>query len=77
MKITYDPHNDKLHILFRSVPIEHTDSDKDGMSFDYDETEQVVDLEVRAASRQLNDPRSVEFLELTEPDSTVTDLPQQ
>lgn len=63
MKITYDPRNDRLHILFRNVPIEYSQAEKAGMVFDYDETGRLVGLEILEASHQMYDPRSVEFLE--------------
>lgn len=63
MKITYDPLNDRLHILFRSVPIEYSRAEPAGMVFDYDDADRVVSLEIRDASHQVYDPRSVEFHE--------------
>jgi uncharacterized protein YuzE len=63
MKITYDPQNDRLHILLRNVPIEYSRTEKSGLVFDYDDADRVVGLEIPEASHQMYDPRSVEFQE--------------
>ena len=67
MKITYDPHRDRLHILLRNAPIEYSRAEADpaGMLIDFDDAGRVVGLEIRDASHRMSDPRSVEFREST------------
>ena len=61
MKVTYDPDVDVLRILFRDVPVQESDEDKDGIIFDYDAEGKVVGLEILNASLQIENPRGVEY----------------
>jgi uncharacterized protein YuzE len=61
MKISYDPEVDVLRILFRDSPIEESDEASPGLIFDYDSEGHVVGIEVLDASRQVENPRVVEY----------------
>lgn len=61
MKITYDQEVDILRIIFSDTPIEESDEEKPGIIFDYDEHRNLVGLEILDASKQVQNPRSVEY----------------
>lgn len=61
MKITYDQEVDILRIIFSDTPIEESDEEKPGIIFDYDEHGNIVGLEILDASKQVQNPRSVEY----------------
>jgi len=61
MKITYDPGEDVLRILFSNAPIEESGEEKPGMILDYDKDGNIVGLEVLSASKRIENPRSVEY----------------
>ena len=63
VKITYDPEVDVLRVIFSATPIAESDEDKPGVILDYDESGNIVGLEILDASRQVDDPRVVEFAE--------------
>lgn len=62
MKITYDPEVDVLRILFSNSPIEESDEDKPGVILDYDKEGNIVGLEILDASKQMENPRSIEYV---------------
>ena len=61
MKVYYDPEVDVLRILFSNQAIEESDEDKPGVIIDYDKNGNIVGLEVLAASKYVENPRSVEY----------------
>jgi uncharacterized protein YuzE len=61
MKVTYDAEVDVLRILLSNAPIEESDEDKPGVILDYDKDGNIVGLEVLEASKQISNPRSVEY----------------
>ena len=61
MKVTYDQDVDVLRIVFSNVPIEESDEDKPGVILDYDRDGHIVGLEILDASKQTENPRSVEY----------------
>ncbi|MUG99242.1 DUF2283 domain-containing protein [Scytonema sp. UIC 10036] len=61
MKITYDPEVDILRIIFSNAAIEESDEEKPGVIFDYDQSGNVVGLEIIDASKRMDNPRSVEY----------------
>ena len=63
VKVTYDPAVDVLRVIFSAAPIAESDEDKPGVILDYDKTGKIVGLEILDASRQVDDPRVVEFAE--------------
>lgn len=62
MKVTYDPAVDVLRILFNSAPIEESDEDKPGVILDYDKDGNVVGLEILDASKRVEHPEIVDFV---------------
>ncbi len=63
MKVTYDPKVDVLRVIFSATPIAESDEDKPGVILDYDKTGNILGLEILDASKQVDDPRVVEFAE--------------
>ena len=63
MRVTYDPEVDVLRILFSSAAIEESDEDKPGVILDYDKEGNVVGMEILDASKRVDDPRVVEFVD--------------
>jgi uncharacterized protein YuzE len=61
MKVYYDPEVDVLRILFSNQAIEESDEDKPGVIIDYDKNGNIVGLEVLEASKNIENPRSVEY----------------
>ena len=61
MKVYYDPEVDVLRILFSNQAIEESDEDKPGIIIDYDKNGNIVGLEVLEASKNMENPRSVEY----------------
>lgn len=63
MKVTYDQRTDTLTVLFREQSsVTDSDEDKPGVILDYDESGNLVSLEVMDASKRVTDARHVEFL---------------
>ncbi len=63
MRVTYDPEVDVLRILFSNAAIEESDEDKPGVILDYDKDGNVVGMEILDASKRVDDPRAVEFVD--------------
>ena len=61
LKITYFPENDLLRIVLSNATIEESDEDKPGVIIDYDKDGNLVDLEILDASKQMENPRAVEY----------------
>ncbi|MGD0014796.1 MAG: DUF2283 domain-containing protein [Bryobacteraceae bacterium] len=61
MKVKYDPEVDVLSIVLSDAPVEESDEDKPGVILDYDESGNVVGLEILDASRRMGNPMSVEY----------------
>ncbi|MBE9059174.1 DUF2283 domain-containing protein [Sphaerospermopsis sp. LEGE 08334] len=61
MKITYDAEVDVLRIIFSNVPIEESDEEKPGIILDYDDTGNIVGIEIIDASKRMDNPCSVEY----------------
>jgi uncharacterized protein YuzE len=61
MKITYDPEVDVLRIIFSGEPIEESDKEKPGINLDFDKVGNVVAMEIRDASKRVENPEAVEF----------------
>jgi len=71
MKVTYDPKDDGLRILFSDAPIDRT-TNAAGLLLDFDTNGQLVGLEVPHASQRMPNPRLVEFVESTSDDETAS-----
>ena len=63
VKVTYDAEVDVLRVIFSAAPIAESDEDKPGVILDYDETGNIVGLEILDASKRVDDPRVVEYAE--------------
>lgn len=61
MKASYDPITDTLRLVFLDAPIAESDEDKPGVILDYDQSGNVVAMEILDASRRVQDPTRVEF----------------
>lgn len=61
MKITYHPNVDVMRIIFNNSPIEESDEEKPGFIVDYDKEGNIVGLEILDASKQMDNPHSLEY----------------
>ena len=61
MKVTYDAEVDALRIVFNDAPVEESDEEKPGLILDYDRAGNIVGLEILDASKQIQNPRAVEY----------------
>jgi len=64
VKVAYDPEGDILRIVFRAAAIAESDEARPGMIFDYDRDGNVVAIEILDASKRIENPRSVEYVEM-------------
>ncbi|MEB3293419.1 MAG: DUF2283 domain-containing protein [Synechococcales bacterium] len=75
MKITYDPEKDILQIVLADKPVEETAQITPGLILDYDENDHLVGLELRKASKAMDNPYSIAYLvgeaDLNKPRPTV------
>ncbi len=56
VKVQYDPQVDVLRIRFKNAPIEESDEVEPGVILDYDETGNVVGIELLDASALVRKP---------------------
>ena len=61
MKVQYDQEVDVLTIQLSNAPVEESDQDKPGVILDYDKDGNIVGLEILNASKQIENPRSLEY----------------
>ncbi len=60
MKVKYDEEVDVLTIQFSQVPVEESDESKPGVILDYDKAGKIVGIEILNASKQIENPKSLE-----------------
>jgi len=61
MKVTYDRQTDTLTVIFTETPVAESDEDKPGIILDYDESGNLVSLEILDASRRVMSPTRIEY----------------
>ena len=61
MKVKYDQEVDVLTIRLSKAPVEESDQDKPGVILDYDKDGNIVGLEILNASKQIENPRALEY----------------
>lgn len=61
MKMTYNPQEDTLRILFRSAPIHDSETHQAGLILDFDQNGKIVGLELAEASTLMSRPETIEF----------------
>jgi len=59
MKVNYDEATDTLTVILRDAPVAESDEDKPGVIHDYDQSGNLVSIEVLDASLRVGEPRSV------------------
>ncbi|TRU87447.1 MAG: DUF2283 domain-containing protein [Microcystis novacekii Mn_MB_F_20050700_S1] len=65
MKGTYDPVVDALKITSNNVPIAESGEQSPGVILDYDQSENLVRLEILNAQERMDNPLSCEYSILT------------
>ncbi len=61
MRVRYDQEVDVLTIRFSDTPVEESDENKPGVILDYDKTGKIVGIEILNASKQIENPKSLEY----------------
>ncbi len=62
MKVTYDPRTDSLSILLKEgCQVAESEEDRPGVILDYDETGQLIAIEILDASKRVSDARKIEY----------------
>ena len=61
MKVIYDPQTDTMTIIFNDASITESDEEKPGVILDYDDTGNLVSLEILDASRRVTAPNRIEY----------------
>jgi uncharacterized protein YuzE len=61
MKIKYDPSVDIVQIVLKNTPVEESDEDKPGVILDYYKEGNIIGIEIRDASKRMDNPKSVEY----------------
>jgi uncharacterized protein YuzE len=65
MKMTYNPKEDTLRILFRNAPIHDSEVHQAGLILDFEQNGKIVGLELAAASKHITRPHMAAFLDAT------------
>ncbi len=61
MKVIYDPNTDILTIIFNEAVVAESDEAKPGVVLDYDESGNLISLEILDASQRMPFPTRIEY----------------
>jgi uncharacterized protein YuzE len=61
MRVKYDQEVDVLTIRFSDSPVDESDENKPGVILDYDKAGKIVGIEILNASKQIENPKSLEY----------------
>ncbi len=61
MRVKYDQEVDVLTIRFNDPRVEESDENKPGVILDYDKSGKLVGIEILNASKQIENPKSLEY----------------
>jgi uncharacterized protein YuzE len=61
MKVTYDRQTDTFTVIFTETTVAESNEDKPGVILDYDESGNLVSLEILDASRRVMSPTRIEY----------------
>jgi uncharacterized protein YuzE len=61
MKVKYDQEVDVLTIQLSDARVEESNQDKPGVILDYDKNAKIVGIEILNASKQVENPKSLEY----------------
>ena len=62
MKVSYDQKTDTLSVILKdNIQVAESDEDKPGVILDYDESGDLISLEILDASKRVTEARKIEF----------------
>jgi uncharacterized protein YuzE len=61
MKVIYDRETDTLTVIFSDRPVIESDEEKTGVILDFDETGNLVSLEILDASQRVLNPAQIDY----------------
>ncbi|MEL6352637.1 MAG: DUF2283 domain-containing protein [Cyanobacteria bacterium J06627_28] len=73
MKVIYDPDRDILQLSFNQQLVEETTQITPGLILDYDEDGHIIGIEIRQASRRVDNPQEITYA-IGEADTSKPDV---
>lgn len=61
MRVIYDRETDTMTVILMDAPVAESDEDKPGVILDYDDSGNLVSLEILDASRRVMLPSQIEY----------------